>query len=90
MSAHLLPLLLSAAMAIKEVKEQYNHSDKFRETFLPDGQPLLPGMFMRRPDLASLLHLLGSGGVSAFYNGNVTQEIISEVSQVHSFLALYV
>uniref|UniRef100_A0A8D2LQ96 Glutathione hydrolase n=1 Tax=Varanus komodoensis TaxID=61221 RepID=A0A8D2LQ96_VARKO len=59
--------------------EQNNHSDKFRETFLPDGQPLLPGMFMRRPDLAALLELLGSGGVSAFYSGNVTQEIISEV-----------
>ncbi|XP_003220611.2 glutathione hydrolase 7 [Anolis carolinensis] len=67
------------AMAIKDVKEQHNYSDRFKEIFLPDGQPLLPGMFMRRPDLAALLHLLGSGGVSAFYSGNVTQEIISEV-----------
>nr|XP_060628303.1 glutathione hydrolase 7 [Anolis sagrei ordinatus] len=67
------------AMAIRDVKEQHNYSDRFKEIFLPDGQPLLPGMFMRRPDLAALLHLLGSGGVSAFYSGNVTQEIISEV-----------
>ncbi|XP_067324248.1 glutathione hydrolase 7 [Anolis sagrei] len=67
------------AMAIRDVKEQHNYSDRFKEIFIPDGQPLLPGMFMRRPDLAALLHLLGSGGVSAFYSGNVTQEIISEV-----------
>ncbi|KAL7985493.1 hypothetical protein Chor_004063 [Crotalus horridus] len=66
------------AMALKEVKEHYNHSEKFREIFFPDGQPLLPGMFVRRPDLAALLDLIGSRGVSAFYSGNVTQEIISE------------
>lgn len=75
-------------MAIKEMKEHYNHSEKFREIFFPDGQPLLPGMFVRRPDLAALLDLIGSRGVSAFYSGNVTQEIISEVS--HSLLLLYV
>ncbi|XP_070796056.1 glutathione hydrolase 7 isoform X1 [Pituophis catenifer annectens] len=67
------------AMAIKEMKEHYNHSEKFREIFFPDGQPLLPGMFVRRPDLAALLDLIGSRGVSAFYSGNVTQEIILEV-----------
>ncbi|KAJ6661111.1 hypothetical protein lerEdw1_016912 [Lerista edwardsae] len=67
------------AMAIQKVKQEHNYSVKFRDTFLPDGQPLLPGRFMRRPDLAALLDLLGSGGVSAFYSGNVTQEIISEV-----------
>uniref|UniRef100_A0A8D0L5S3 Glutathione hydrolase n=1 Tax=Sphenodon punctatus TaxID=8508 RepID=A0A8D0L5S3_SPHPU len=66
------------AKAISEVKDQ-NYSDKFRETFLPDGQPLLPGMFVRRPDLAAILDLLALEGVSAFYSGNLTQEIISEV-----------
>ncbi|XP_074867596.1 glutathione hydrolase 7 [Carettochelys insculpta] len=66
------------ARAITELKE-LNYSDKFRETFLPDGQPLLPGMFMRRLDLATILDLVGSEGVSAFYGGNVTQEIISEI-----------
>ncbi|XP_075757530.1 glutathione hydrolase 7 isoform X1 [Pelodiscus sinensis] len=66
------------ARAITELKE-LNYSDKFRETFLPEGQPLLPGMFMKRLDLATILHLVGSEGVSAFYSGNLTQEIISEV-----------
>ncbi|NWR76973.1 GGT7 hydrolase, partial [Centropus unirufus] len=66
------------AKAVSELKD-LNCSDKFREVFLPDGQPLLPGMFVRRLDLAAVLRLLGAEGVSAFYSGNLTQEIISEV-----------
>lgn len=84
----LLLFLSFVAMALKEMTEHYNHSEKFREIFFPDGQPLLPGMFLRRPDLAALLDLIGSRGVSAFYSGNVTQEIISEVS--HSLLCTYI
>ncbi|KFZ46109.1 Gamma-glutamyltransferase 7, partial [Antrostomus carolinensis] len=69
------------AKAVSELKD-LNYSDKFRELFLPDGQPLLPGMFVRRLDLAAILELVGAEGVSAFYSGNLTQEIISEV---HSY-----
>ncbi|KAM9218782.1 glutathione hydrolase 7 [Leptosomus discolor] len=69
------------AKAVSELKD-LNYSDKFREIFLPDGQPLLPGMFVRRLDLAAVLELVGAEGVSAFYSGNLTQEIISEV---HSY-----
>ncbi|XP_008936026.1 PREDICTED: gamma-glutamyltransferase 7, partial [Merops nubicus] len=66
------------AQAVSELKD-LNYSDKFRETFLPGDQPLLPGVFVRRPDLAAVLELLGAEGASAFYSGNLTQEIISEV-----------
>ncbi|XP_072206290.1 glutathione hydrolase 7 [Excalfactoria chinensis] len=66
------------AKAASELKD-LNYSDKFRETFLPDGQPLLPGMFVRRLDLAAVLELVGAEGTSAFYSGNLSQEIISEV-----------
>lgn len=69
-----------AAKALSELKD-LNYSDRFQELFLPDGQPLLPGMFVRRLDLAAVLQLLGAEGVSAFYSGNLTQEMISEVSQ---------
>lgn len=74
-----------AAKAVSELKD-LNYSDKFREIFLPDGQPLLPGMFVRRLDLAAVLELVGAEGVSAFYSGNLTQEIISEVSHVCPYL----
>ncbi|NXW79228.1 GGT7 hydrolase, partial [Hirundo rustica] len=66
------------AKALSELKD-LNYSDRFHEIFLPDGQPLLPGMFVRRLDLAAVLQLLGAEGVSAFYRGNLTQEMISEV-----------
>ncbi|XP_042690418.1 glutathione hydrolase 7 [Centrocercus urophasianus] len=66
------------AKAVSELKD-LNCSDKFRETFLPDGQPLLPGMFVRRLDLAAVLELVGAEGTSAFYSGNLSREIISEV-----------
>ncbi|XP_015736811.1 glutathione hydrolase 7 [Coturnix japonica] len=66
------------AKAASELKD-LNYSDKFRETFLPDGQPLLPGMFVRRLDLAAVLELVGAEGTSAFYSGNLSQETIAEV-----------
>lgn len=69
-----------AAKALSELKS-LNYSERFQELFLPGGQPLLPGMFVRRLDLAAVLQLLGTEGVAAFYNGNLTQEMISEVSQ---------
>lgn len=73
-------LFSPAAKALSELKD-LNYSDRFHEIFLPDGQPLLPGMFVRRLDLAAVLQLLGAEGASAFYSGNLTQEMISEVSQ---------
>uniref|UniRef100_A0A8C2UDW1 Glutathione hydrolase n=1 Tax=Coturnix japonica TaxID=93934 RepID=A0A8C2UDW1_COTJA len=74
-----LPLSFSpTAKAASELKD-LNYSDKFRETFLPDGQPLLPGMFVRRLDLAAVLELVGAEGTSAFYSGNLSQETIAEV-----------
>lgn len=72
--------LSPAARALSEVKE-LELSERFRELFVPGGRPLLPGMLVRRPDLAAVLQLLGAQGVSAFYRGNLTQEMISEVSQ---------
>ncbi|GCB60279.1 hypothetical protein scyTo_0011109, partial [Scyliorhinus torazame] len=66
------------AKAIDQVKDK-NMSDTFCETFLPQGQPLQPGAFMKRLDLVAIFNAVGSEGVSAFYNGNVTEEMASEV-----------
>ncbi|XP_061865261.1 glutathione hydrolase 7 isoform X2 [Colius striatus] len=66
------------ARAVGELRQR-NPSRRLRERFLPAGQPPAPGSLLRRPDLAAVLALLGTDGPSAFYSGNLSQEIVSEV-----------
>ncbi|XP_051947289.1 glutathione hydrolase 7-like [Xyrauchen texanus] len=66
------------ADALSKVKD-HNVSDAFRKLFLPNGQAPLAGLFSRRLDLAAVLDRIAANGISEFYNGNLTQEIISVV-----------
>ncbi|MBN3311438.1 GGT7 hydrolase, partial [Atractosteus spatula] len=68
------------ADALSKVKDQ-NMSDSFREIFVNQGQPVLPGLFMRRLDLAAILDLIAANGISEFYNSNLTQEIVAEATR---------
>lgn len=56
-----------------------NVSVAFRELFLPDGRPPLSGLFMTRQDLAAILDRVAANGISEFYDGNLTQEMVSTV-----------
>ncbi|XP_066529288.1 glutathione hydrolase 7 isoform X2 [Hoplias malabaricus] len=67
------------ADALSKIKDQ-NVSEVFRELFLPDGQPPLPGLFSRRLDLAAVLDRVATNGISEFYSGNLSQEMTSAVS----------
>ncbi|MGH0171313.1 UNVERIFIED_CONTAM: hypothetical protein FKN15_061264 [Acipenser sinensis] len=67
------------AEAVSKMKEQ-NVSDSFREIFMPEGQRVLPGLLMRRLDLADILDSVGTEGVAAFYSSNLTQEMVAEAS----------
>ncbi|KAK6471808.1 glutathione hydrolase 7-like isoform X1 [Huso huso] len=69
------------AEAVSKMKEQ-NVSDSFREIFMPEGQRVLPGLLMRRLDLADILDSVGTEGVAAFYSSNLTQEMVVEASTV--------
>lgn len=60
------------------MKDQ-NISDAFRELFLPNGQVPLSGFFSRRLDLASILDAVAVKGISEFYSGNLTQEMVAAV-----------
>ncbi|XP_035858404.1 glutathione hydrolase 7-like [Sander lucioperca] len=62
------------AEAISKVKGE-QLSQRFRDIFLPDGQALLPGSFLRMPSLAGVLE----AGLSNFYTGNLSQEMEDEV-----------
>lgn len=79
---HSLPSLLSlpAARALAE-QPPPDASERFHETFLPSGRPPLPGSLMHRPDLATVLDVLGTYGPAAFYaGGNLTLEMVAEVN----------
>ena len=53
------------------------------------GHPPLPGSLLRRPDLAAVLDVLGTSGPTAFYaGGNLTLEMVAEVSMWGAPLAL--
>ncbi|KAA0707329.1 Glutathione hydrolase 7 [Triplophysa tibetana] len=63
-----------ASDALSKVKGQ-----NVSKTFLPNGQSPLAGLFMRRLDLAEVLDKIAVNGISEFYSGNLTQEMISVV-----------
>lgn len=66
------------AESLARVKDQ-NMSDAFRDLFLSNGQPPLPGLFTRRLDLAAVLDAVADKGTSEFYSGNLAQEMATAV-----------
>jgi gamma-glutamyltranspeptidase/glutathione hydrolase len=48
-----------------------------RRVYLPDGQAPAVGQIFHNPDLAHALGLIASGGVSAFYKGEIAQAILA-------------
>lgn len=60
------------------MKDQ-NTSAAFRDLFLPNGRPPLPGLFAKRLDLATILDAVAVKGISEFYSGNLTQEMTAAV-----------
>ncbi|XP_063816314.1 glutathione hydrolase 7 isoform X1 [Pseudophryne corroboree] len=67
------------AKAISELKED-GLSTSFQEVFFPHGLPLTSGTFVRRLDLAAVLHEVAARGVEAFYSSNLTREMVAEVN----------
>ena len=51
----------------------------------PAAQKLYPpmeaGMLLRNPDLASVLHDLGRGGINSFYRGDIAAAIVAAIKQ---------
>lgn len=71
-------LSLFSAEALAKMKDQ-NTSASFRDLFLPNGRPPLPGLFAKRLDLAAILDAVAVKGISEFYSGNLTQEMAAAV-----------
>ncbi|XP_033825953.1 glutathione hydrolase 7 [Periophthalmus magnuspinnatus] len=68
------------AEALAHAKKQ-NMSKAFEDLFLPNGQIPLAGLFSRRMDLAAILDAVAEKGISEFYSGNLTQEIVAVVQE---------
>lgn len=66
-------LALSTAAAISQVGEQ--PAGRFRDLFLPNGQALSPGSYLRMPGVADVME----AGLFSFYHGNISQELEDEV-----------
>ncbi|XP_071350806.1 glutathione hydrolase 7-like isoform X4 [Trachinotus anak] len=64
----------SLSEAISKVKGE-QLPQRIREVFFPGGRALRPGSFLRTPTLAGVLE----AGLSNFYDGNFSQEIVDEV-----------
>ncbi|XP_077107628.1 glutathione hydrolase 7 isoform X1 [Ranitomeya variabilis] len=67
------------AKAISDLKED-ELSTPFQDIFFPHGLPLTTGTFVRRLDLAAILHDVAKRGVDAFYSSNLTREMVNEVN----------
>ncbi|XP_077386822.1 glutathione hydrolase 7-like isoform X2 [Festucalex cinctus] len=64
----------SLAGALAKVKGERLMA-RFKNLFFPKGRALLPGSFLRMPNLAQVLH----SDLSNFYSGNLSQEMEEEV-----------
>ncbi|XP_024864971.1 glutathione hydrolase 7 isoform X3 [Kryptolebias marmoratus] len=64
----------SLAAAISQVEGE-QLVGRFRDLFIPNGQPLSPGSYLRMPGVAEVLQ----AGLFSFYHGNVSQELEDEV-----------
>jgi gamma-glutamyltranspeptidase/glutathione hydrolase len=49
--------------------------------FLPDGEPIQPGMRLRQPDLARTLRAIAQQGPDAFYRGGIADLIVAEMGR---------
>lgn len=55
--------------------------EAFQHLFLPNGQAPPSGLLTTRPDLASVLDAVAVKGISEFYGGNLTQEMVAAVRE---------
>lgn len=66
------------ADAISKVSGE-QQSQSFNNAFMPHGRPLSAGSYVRLPRLAGVLE----AGLLNFYHGNLSQEIVDEVTDIN-------
>ena len=61
-------------------EKKFNRFSSTAQLYLQDGKALPVGSMFRNPDLANTYRLLAQGGVKAFYEGPLAEEIIHTVN----------
>jgi gamma-glutamyltranspeptidase / glutathione hydrolase len=59
-----------------------------RATFLPEGNPPVPGSTWRQPDLGSALRAIQDSGAAGFYRGRVADLIVAEMERGSGIITL--
>ncbi|WP_374449385.1 gamma-glutamyltransferase family protein [Stella sp.] len=82
-----MPATASQARYTAEKAAEIGDAPGFRDVFLPDGRPPVPGQAMRNPALAGTLRRLGAEGLDGFYRGDLARAIAADLERAGSPVA---
>ena len=73
--------------AIESTPQLFTDSESTR-IYFQDGNPLLEGSVMKRPDLAQTLTAISNNGIKGFYEGEVAEKIVKAMNLNNGFMTL--
>ncbi|MDC0873345.1 gamma-glutamyltransferase [Gammaproteobacteria bacterium] len=73
--------------AIESTPQLLTDSESTR-IYFQDGNPLLEGSVMKRPDLAQTLTAISNNGIKGFYEGEVAEKIVKAMNSNNGFMTL--
>ena len=62
--------------------------DEFARIYLKDGESPLPGSIFKQTDLGDTLHYIAENGARSFYEGEITEKIVSDLQRLGGVLTL--
>lgn len=80
------PISGKLAGYIFESKDLLEKNDEAYRHFLPNGEVPMEGQLFKQPDLASSLTLIAEQGPEAFYSGEITDKIVSDLKAHNGLL----
>lgn len=75
------PVYPTLANFIIDNKEKLSRYEGARKTFLPDNEPLAVGEILKQPELANTLQKISDGGASAFYKGEIAENMVKVLNE---------
>ena len=75
------PVYLTLAQFIVDNEEKLNRYEGAKKTFWPDGEPLKVGQTLKQPELAETLQKISDEGPSAFYEGEIAEEMVNVLNE---------